>query len=129
MKVDRLEEKWFTFTRIHCKEGFIDMVNCDAGHDPNYDIKPSYNLNSSATYFRLNGQGEWVYKGDLKGLFEDINTYHEIFTSNELWDMAHVNSIRRATGKDKAFCEELYRVHGDFRVAIKYYRSNPSWTF
>ena len=61
--------------------------------------------------------------------FEDINTYHEVFTSNELWDMAHVNSIRRATGKDKAFCEELYRVHGDFRVAIKYYRSNPSWTF
>ena len=129
MKVDRLEEKWFTFTRIYCKEGYIDMVNCDSGHDPNDDIKPSYNLNSSATYFRLNGQGEWIYKDDLKGLFEDINVYHEVFTANEFWDMTQVNTIRRATGKDKVFCEELYKTHGDFRIAIEHYRSNAGWTF
>jgi len=129
MKKDKLQEKWFEFTRIYCKEGFIDMVNCDAGHDPNDDIKPSYNLNYSVTYSRLNGKGEWIYKDDLKGLFEDINTYHEVFTANELWDMAQVNAVRRATGKDKLFCEELYKTHGDFRLAIKFYSSNPSWIF
>lgn len=129
MKSERLTEKWFTFIRFYCKEGHIDMWSGDSGHDPNQDTKPSFNLNSSITYFRLNGEGEWVSKNDLKGLFEDINTYYEVFTSNELWDMAQVNCIRRATGKGKQFCEELYRVHGDFRIAIEHYRSNAGWSF
>jgi hypothetical protein len=40
-----------------------------------------------------------------------------------------LNTIRRATGKDKVFCEELYKTHGDFRIAIEYYRSNAGWIF
>jgi hypothetical protein len=124
MKAEHLNEKWFKFTRIFCKEGYIDMWGGDCAHDPNLDSKSSYNLNNSVIYFRLNGEGEWISKNELKGLFEDINTYHEIFTSNELWGMAQVNAIRRAIGKDKLFCEQLYKVHGDFRIAIEWYRLN-----
>ena len=128
MKSEKLTEKWFTLIRFYCKEGHIDMWSGDCGHDPNEDTKPSFNLNHSITCFRLNGEGEWIDKNELKGLFEDINTYDTLFTSNEYWDMAQVNCIRRATGKDKAFCKELYRVHGDFRIAIEHYRSNSGWS-
>lgn len=128
MKSERLTEKWFTFTRIYCKQGHIDMWSDDCSNNPNEVTKTNYNLNLSITYFRLNGNGEWITKNDLKGLFEDINTYHTLFTSNELWDISHVNAIRRTIGKDKKFCEELYRVHGDFRIAIEWYHTTSKWS-
>lgn len=119
-----LNEKWFKFTRIYCKEGYIDMWSGDCAHDPNQDAKPSYNLNNSVTYFRLNGEGEWLPKGEIRGLYEEVHAYYDIFTSNELWDMSQVNAIRIAIGKDQLFCNQLYRVHGDFRIAIEWYRLN-----
>ena len=48
------------FVRIPCKEGFIDMWTGDCGDDPNSQQGPGYRLNAMATYFRLNGAGEWV---------------------------------------------------------------------
>lgn len=128
MRSEFLNERWFKFTRIYCKEGYIDMWSGDSAHDPNQDTKSSYNLNNTVTFFRLNGEGEWIPKNELRGMFEDINAYHEIFTSNELWDMSQVNAIRRATGRDKVFCEQLYKEHGDFRIAIEWYHSNTNWT-
>ena len=128
MKTETLQEKWFTYRRLYCKTGHIDLLNCDKAHDPNLDTKPAYNLNSSDTYFRLNGEGEWISKYDLRGIHEDISNYGDLFTSDEYWDMAQVNCIRRAIGKDENFCKELYRSHGDFRTAIEHYQSTAGRT-
>lgn len=48
------------FVRIPCQQGFIDMWIGDCADDPNRQHGPGYHLNATATYFRLNGTGEWV---------------------------------------------------------------------
>ncbi len=87
MKSEQLQEKWYTFRRIYCKEGFIDMWAGDCINDPNEDTKHNLQLNSSTTYYRLNGKGLWIYKGDLKNMSKMIcGDYTIHFTANEIWE-------------------------------------------
>jgi hypothetical protein len=54
--METLSEKWFTFRRVLCKEGFIDWWQGDQANDPNKDELSYYNLNSTSTMFRLNDE-------------------------------------------------------------------------
>lgn len=79
-----LEEGWVKFTRIYCKEGFIDVWTGDAYHNPNDKVKSKWCINSFAVYVRLNGEGEWVKPKTrtIRGYIEDCKdntTAKEIF--------------------------------------------------
>lgn len=59
-RLDRHKEKWYSFWRLKCKVGYIDLWQGDLMHDPNEDEKPKLNLNSNTSYFRLNGK-KWEH--------------------------------------------------------------------
>lgn len=126
MKSELISEKWFTFRRLYCKEGYIDYWSGDCSNDPNLDTKPNYNLNSTISMFRLNGVGSWIDKNLLRGLFEDINNYSDGFTSDELWEMSHINSLRRSTGLNKEICGRAFKENSDLESAINWLRNNSS---
>ena len=85
MKIpERIEEGWVKFSRIHCVEGCIDIWYGDCAHNPNNEIEPRWNLNSFASFIRLNGKGEWFStKNGVKGFTAEMA---EEFTSQEIWD-------------------------------------------
>ena len=85
-KPERIEEKWFTFSRHNCTEGCIDIWTGDSGHNPNSDVRPIWNLNSFRTYIRLNGEGEWYSNEYRKGINGFTAEMSEITTSQEIWE-------------------------------------------
>lgn len=120
--MEALSEKWFTFRRIQCKEGFIDRWSGDQADDPNRDERSHYNLNSSSTMFRLNGEGKWIHKSDLIGLDQDmLQRYSELFSAEDLWHMAQIKTIHRATGYSKKECGVLLDIQGTVEAAIEWY--------
>lgn len=123
--MEKLSEKWFTFLRIPCKDGFIDMWQGDKANDPNFDELSYYNLNSTSTMFRLNGEGTWYHQSSLVGLYIDIITgYPELFSSDDLWYMAQINTIHKATSYTKENCGALLEEHGSVETAIKWFVEN-----
>lgn len=123
--METLSEKWFTFRRIPCKEGSIDMWQGDQANDPNRDEKSQYNLNSGSTMFRLNGEGQWVHKLELVGLDHDImQGYPEIFSASDLWYMAQIKTIHRVTSYSKEECGDLLDKHGTVDAAIDWFIEN-----
>lgn len=82
-----MEEGWVKFFRYYCKEGFIDKWIGDCIDDPNNSSKSHINLNSFATFYRLNGKGKWVkrdnYRVDLLVL---INSNAKKCTAEEIWE-------------------------------------------
>lgn len=52
MKV--LQENWVIFRRKKFKDGVIDIWTGDQAHNPNEPKMKRYNLNSNATWIRLN---------------------------------------------------------------------------
>jgi len=86
MKAEILEEKWYKFTRFHCKEGSLDRWIGDCINDPNRESKSQWCLNSFSCYWRCDG-GEWIDEGDLgRGkAFEMIQSHPEL-SAKEIWD-------------------------------------------
>ncbi|CAB4175324.1 hypothetical protein UFOVP1247_110 [uncultured Caudovirales phage] len=123
--METLNEKWFTFRRIQCKEGFIDWWQGDQANDPNLDEKSYYNLNSTSTMFRLNGKDKWVHTSELVGLNIDImQGYPELFSSDDLWYMAQIKTIHRATSYSKEECGSLLDEHDTVEAAISWFVEN-----
>jgi hypothetical protein len=83
---ERIEEKWFTFSRFNCTEGCIDIWMGDSYHNPNSDIRPVWCLNSFRTYIRLNGEGEWYPNTFRKGVNGFTAEMSEVSTSQEIWE-------------------------------------------
>ena len=83
---ERLEEKWFTFYRYSCTEGFIDIWMGDSADNPNSEFRSRWNLNSFSTYIRLNGEDKWYpdqFRRGTKGLISEMA---ENSTSLEIWN-------------------------------------------
>lgn len=86
MKKEQLQEGWVDFLRLHCKEGFIDRWQGDSAHDPNKEKKHPLCVNSFTSYYRLNGEGEWVHKAEFENrFFSDLLDCREDFTAEEIW--------------------------------------------
>lgn len=75
------------FVRIPCQQGFIDMWRGDCADDPNSQQGPGYRLNATATYFRLNGTGEWIRDRHFDRDFRVIVYLNrESETASALWE-------------------------------------------
>lgn len=86
MTQDYIEEGWVRFRRVACKEGHIDVWRGDSSDNPNHEERPTYNLNSSATYLRCNGS-KWIHTNDLKhrGNYFYYLDMGDEFTADEIW--------------------------------------------
>lgn len=86
-KSERLKEGWVDFTRVYCKEGFIDCFFGDMADNPNRDKRSNIMLNAFDMWYRLGGTTEWVHKDDFRRNFQGI-VYNsgEVFTAQEIWD-------------------------------------------
>lgn len=82
-----LSEGWVIFTRHECEYGgYIDMWVGDCINDPNNIAKSNLQLNSTATYFRLN-DSRWHSKRDFIGDFQHhLRQLMTGFTAQEIWD-------------------------------------------
>lgn len=83
-----LKEKWFTHIRFYCKQGVIDRWMGDCINDPNNDTKSNMQLNSIATYWRLNGVGDWVNSRDMRDIYGLLVEFKDIATADEIWQDA-----------------------------------------
>ena len=73
-------------TRYECKKGYIEKWVGDAASHPN---KPSaFKVNSTATYWRLNGTGEWVYHSDISRIYLVILKLKDSMSAQEIWEWA-----------------------------------------
>ena len=85
-KHEKMKESWVNFTRFYCKEGYIDRWTGDSSDNPNKEKPHPMNLNSTATFFRLN-DGEWTPIYYFNRRFDsDIYTYRKEFSAEEIWD-------------------------------------------
>lgn len=124
MNIDHLEEKWFTFRRMYCKEGFIDMWQGDQADNPNNEDKSWINLDSFSKMFRLNGEGPWIHHSDLRGIVEDIHSYWEGFSADDLWYMAMLRSILHVVPESKEYCAQLLEEHGSVEAVLEWWVTN-----
>ena len=82
---EKLQEGWVKFSRYQCTKGCIDIWYGDCAHNPNHKTEPKWNLNSFATFIRLNGKGKWYpneYNKGIKGFTAEMC---EVSTSQEIW--------------------------------------------
>ena len=124
MEQELLKEKWFTFRRIQCIEGSVDMWTGDQADDPNREYQSHIHLNSISTWFRLDGKGLWVHAENLRGLLQDMYTYHELFSAKDLWYMAMLRSILRVIPKSKEYCAQLLEEHGSVDAVLEWWVAN-----
>ena len=97
--IKNIQEKWYTLRRYHCKEGFIDYWQGDSADHPDNEKKSGYNLNSTSSYYRLNGEGKWISRRDARGMFERLTPEAiNLFSSHEIWMDALTDLTRRTTG-------------------------------
>jgi len=87
-KNEILSEGWVTFHRFYCKEGFIDRWMGDCINDPNNTKINQMQLNTMATYFRLNGKGEWAHRRSFNNLESYLDNFHDTEAANEIWIVA-----------------------------------------
>lgn len=124
IRIERLEERWFSFRRIYCMEGSIDVWQGDQADDPNNEDKSWINLNSSSTFFRLNGEDRWIHATHLRGIQEDVYAYWEGFSAKDLWYMAMLRSILRVVPKSKEYCSRLLEEHGSVEAVLEWWATN-----
>lgn len=87
MNVEKLQEDWVKFQRIHCTQGHIDVFISNSSDNPNEDSPRLQHTNGIGTWYRLNSK-EWIpkyYHPDLQSL---LITFSDIATANEIWDMS-----------------------------------------
>ena len=89
INVEWIKEGWVVFRRIHCKEGFIDCWIGDQINNPNNPKMSQYQVNSFTSFFRLNGETEWVSKNSFDNGFPNfIVKNSENFDSTFLWNVS-----------------------------------------
>lgn len=82
----QMKEGWVEFHRWKCKKGYIDRWMGDCINDPNNKSKQPLQLNSFASYYRLN-KGKWINSHDVKQtIIGDLQAYSEEFTAQEIWE-------------------------------------------
>ena len=92
IEIEDLQEGWVDFKRIHFAEGFIDRWVGDCINNPNNQYRSNMQLNSGATYIRLNGEGLWFNMREFnKSIIHMIN-YRE-FTAEEVWSDFLIKNI------------------------------------
>ena len=86
LKTERIQEKWYIFTRYHCKEGHLDKWMGDSINDPNRESKSQWQLNSFACFWRCD-DGEWLSDSELgrSEIFALMQHGNE-FTAKEIWN-------------------------------------------
>ena len=87
MNIQQSSEKWYKFTRFHCKEGYIDVWVGDQANNPNSDNKSNMNLNTTSYYIRLNN-GIWLseYENFKRNFHLELIELHQEFTAEEIWN-------------------------------------------
>ncbi len=75
---ETLTEGWVKFTRRYFSEGYIDRWVGDSINNPNNSKQHQMQLNSFASYYRIEG-GQWVNN-------------HELFKMNQHWQMTHLTA-------------------------------------
>ena len=123
-QVEHLEERLFSFRRLHCMEGSIDLWTGDQADDPNLDYKSNIHINSSSVFFRLNGKGKWVNHRNLHGLLNDVHEYHAGFSAKDLWYIAMLQSILRVVPGTKEYCAQLLEEHGSVEAVLEWWATN-----
>lgn len=79
------KNKWVEFLRVQCVDGHIDIWTGDCADDPNNPKKMGYNLNSSATYYRLTDK--WIRSHNFNRFFRgNIVAYRDTLTAAEIWN-------------------------------------------
>ena len=68
------------------KEGYIDRWTGDSINDPNRESKHQMRLNSFASYFRLNGKGDWLSRREFVDIISSLTITAETKTSDEIWN-------------------------------------------
>lgn len=107
--IERVKEKWYILRRYHCKEGFIDCFADDSANHPDNSHKSTINLNSTCTYYRLNKDGEWIDRNQIKALLGLLTIENlKIYTANEIWTEAVISMIRYMSGFNKKRCANIW---------------------
>lgn len=78
------KEGWVKFTRVHCKEGFMDVWTGDALHNPNDKTENRWCINSFTVYLRLNGKGQWI-ESNTKSVRKHIEDCKERLSAEEIF--------------------------------------------
>lgn len=85
MNTEFFNEKWYSFLRIYCKDGYIDRWTGDCFDDPNKDNKSRLCGNMSSTWYRLN-KGRWYHKDEFTNRFQnDIYDLSSGFAAAEIF--------------------------------------------
>lgn len=92
IELENLEEGWVKFRRIPFKEGFIDKWMGDCINNPNNQYMSNMQLNSTASYYRLNGKGLWINRHDFNKSIIGITNWIE-FTAEEVWNEFLIKDI------------------------------------
>jgi len=81
-------EGWVIFKRVYCRGGFIDRWHGDSIDNPNNKEANQLHLNTTATYYRLNGKGEWIARHELKDIFGLLGIFSNTSSADEIWKTA-----------------------------------------
>lgn len=86
MITEQLQEGWVNFTRIYCKDGYLDRWMGDSINNPNSSKKHQIQINSTVCFWRCNNS-EWISQRNLGGdkILERIQ-FSKDFTAKEIWD-------------------------------------------
>lgn len=86
-KQKRLKEGWVEFTRIPCQKGSIDRWVGDCINDPNKKDRSPYQLNTFATFYRLNRKGKWLSSRDFgRDFMIAIGQLKDSYSAQEIWE-------------------------------------------
>ena len=87
-KLEILEEKWFKYRRIFCTEGFIDIWSGSETDNPNDEIPSEDESLILTTYYRLNGEGEWLNRSKFDDMMYWLSAQGHLTSSNLVWEQA-----------------------------------------
>ena len=92
IELEHLEEGWVKFIRVPFAEGFMDRWTGDCINNPNNQYKSNIQLNSMATYFRLNGEGMWVNRREFNKSIIALTNYADE-SAEEVWNRFLIKNI------------------------------------
>ena len=87
-KQEILKEKWFSFRRIYCLEGFIDIWTGSSTENPNNEEESEEESLITDVYFRLNGDGKWIHRKKFDDMMYWINFKGMESTAQDVWNSA-----------------------------------------
>lgn len=83
----KISDGSISFTRHYCKEGFIDKWMGSSSTSPNRKEYSPLEASKFSTYYRLNGQGQWIQSSEFFGVFNALISREALQSINayELW--------------------------------------------